>query len=211
MLKFLKKWWPQIWPDLFWRWQRRCLHEDGLLLRRLLPQICHHPHLKDERQTQEEGERDRNKWLASTTMMEERGEEITESSSVGIHPHLSWALHIQSALADVHRQTPEGRRSARGHGVPRQGKALLNPSTHTYTCTFPILIPHAPLTSLLKHRSKSPDWSQQLRNKWCQMPDFSMAFFCRAANLFWYWKFASQRSKCLDFTGVRWHYNWRKS
>lgn len=37
--------------------------------------------------------------------------------------------------------------------------------THTYTLAIPILIPHAPLTSLLKHRSKSPDWSQRLRNK----------------------------------------------
>lgn len=113
-----------------------------------------------------------------TVMMEERGEEITESSSVRIRPHLSQSLHIQSPLADVHSQTPEGKRSARGHGVPSRGKALLNPSiyTHTYTHTIPILIPHALLTSLLKHRSKSPDWSQQLRNKWCQIPDFCMAF-----------------------------------
>lgn len=48
--------------------------------------------------------------------------------------------------------------------------------THTHTHTIPILIPHAPLTSLLKHRSKSPDWSQRLRNKWRQIPDFCMAF-----------------------------------
>lgn len=107
-------------------------------------------------------ERDRNKWFV-TMMMEERGEEITESSWAHIHPHLSQALHIQSPLADVHSQTPEGERSARGHGVPPRGKALLNPYVHTHT--IPILIPHAPLTSLLKHRSKSPDWSQRLRNK----------------------------------------------
>lgn len=105
--------------------------------------------------------------------------EITESSSVRIRPHLSPPPHIHSPLADVHSQTPEGKRSARGHGVPPRGKALLNPSVHTHT--IPILIPHAPLTSLLKHRSKSPDWSQRLRNKWRQIPDFCMAFFCREA------------------------------
>ncbi|CAK6949939.1 Hypothetical predicted protein [Scomber scombrus] len=97
------------------------------------------------------------------TMREEIGDEITESSLAHIHPHLSQSVQIQSPLADVHSQTPEGKRSARGHGVPSRGKALLNPSVHTHT--IPILILHAPLTSLLKHRSKSPDWSQRLRNK----------------------------------------------
>ncbi|KAK9525902.1 hypothetical protein VZT92_016573 [Zoarces viviparus] len=53
-----------------------------------------------ERDRRREG--DSSKWFV-TTMMEERGEEITESSLVRIRPHLSPLLHSQSALADVHR------------------------------------------------------------------------------------------------------------
>lgn len=87
---------------------------------------------KGERQTERETEIS-GSCRRMTMMMEERGEEITESSSVRIRPHLSSSLHIQSPLSDVHRQTPERKRSARGHGVPSRGKALLNPSIHTHT------------------------------------------------------------------------------
>lgn len=180
--QILPTWWPQIWPDLCQRWQRRCLDEDGLFLRAdyahksviILTWKTRGRRRKTERQTGRKTETEiSGLWWRWRRWWREEGEEITESSPGRTHPHLSQALHIQSPLADVHSQTPEGERSARGHGVPPRGRVLLNPSVHTHT--IPILIPHAPLTSLLKHRSKSPDWSQRLRNKWRQIPDFCMA------------------------------------
>lgn len=189
---------------------------------RLHPQICHHLHLKDERQTQEErqtdrqtdGERERereeNKWLV-TMMMEERGDHREFALTC------SQSLHIHSPLADVHSQTPEGERSPRGHGVPPRGQSSPQSlDTHTYAHTIPILIPRAPLTSLLKHRSKSSDWSQRLRNKWRQIPDFCMAFstgrheegcsrriwHSTCANIFRYWKGGSQQSTWFWGRGI---------
>lgn len=122
------------------------------------------------REVDRDGERDRNKWSVAT-MTRSRGDHR------GFHPHLSLSLHLQSPLADVHNWTPEGKMVSQGPRGPTMGQSFSQSLyAHTDTHTIPILIPYTPLTSLLKHRSKSPDWSQWLRNKWCQIPDFCMAF-----------------------------------
>lgn len=86
--------------------------------------------------------RDRNKWLVSTTAMtmtkmEERGEEITQSSSSP-----AWASQFAACTSTTHpwqtstaKHQREEKRSARGHGVPPRGKAFLNPSLHTHIHT----------------------------------------------------------------------------
>lgn len=145
----------------------------------LHPQICHHPHLKDERQMQEErqteGETDRNKWFVTgmTMMTEGRGHGITESASSSPEPVAAPPVTLGRRPQP---DTSGEKVSQRPWGPTTRQSSPQSLYTHTHTLTISVLIPHAPLTSLLKHRSKSPDWSQQLRNKWCQIPDSCMAF-----------------------------------
>lgn len=160
-----------------WRWT--------VPLSRLHPQICHHPHLKDERQTQEDGETDGEisgsgrRWRRWWRKEEKRSQRVSQSAFI-----LTWASRCTSShpwqTSTAKHQREKGQPGAMGshHGAKLSSIPLY---THTHPNAIPTLIPHAPLTSLLKHRSKSPDWSQRLRNKWRQIPDSCMAFFCREA------------------------------
>lgn len=117
----------------------------------------------EDRQTGETARERKIKWLVTTmTMAREEGDrrELVSPHFPSPAAGRGTSTHPWQTSADKHQR---GKRSPRGHGVPPWGKALLNPSTLTHTIL--ILIPHGPLTSLLKHGSKSPDWSQQLRNK----------------------------------------------
>lgn len=88
----------------------------------------------EERET-DDGETDRNKWIVCTmtTMMEERGEgdhrEFVRPYSSSPEPV---AAHPVTLGRRPQPNTRGGKRSARVHGVPSQGKALLNPSIHTH-------------------------------------------------------------------------------
>lgn len=126
------------------------------------PQICHRPHLEDERQTQDD------RWGRSQGR---------------VHPH----LHPQSTLAAEHQKTARGQPGATG--VPPNGGEKLSsiPPPLLYTHTIPpFSFQMPPWPPLLKHRSKSPDRSRRLRNKWRQIPDSCVAFFCSRANIFRY-------------------------
>lgn len=126
-----------------------------------------------DRQT---GRREKNKWLVTTTatmMIEERGDH-TEFGE----PHLKArrCTHPWQTSTTKHQPGGRGWRVTQRPWGPAAGQSF---PQSLYTHAIPI--PHAPLTSLLKHRSKSPDWSQWLRNKWRQIPDSCLAFLYREA------------------------------
>lgn len=181
-------------------------------------------------------ERDRNKWFVSTMtmMMEERGEEITESSLACIHPHLSQSLHIQSPLADVHSQTPEGKKVSQRPWGPITGQSSpqsLYTHTHIYT-HYSHLHSTCPLDLTIKTQEQifwlvTAAQKQMMPNTW-----LLYGLYCRAAwegcsrwiwhstcpNIFQYWKCGSQQSTwvwrreiclscCVEFTGYRWRFN----
>lgn len=104
-------------------WQRWTVAES-----QLQPQICRHAHLRwrAEGRKQELEARDEVK-------RGKRGIDDTLLLSPCSHPHLTWPPVRPLTLGRHPQQTPERVRSARGHGVPAQGKALLNPFIYTHS------------------------------------------------------------------------------
>lgn len=179
------------------------------------PQICHRPHLKDERQTQEERETDGGETGISGSCRRRRRrwrrwrKEEKRSRRVRL-PHLhgrASSLHAhplahpwQTSTAKHQR---EEKRSARDHGVPPRGKAFLNPSLHTHihtrcshshsTCPLDLTIKTQEQISWLVTAAQK----QMMPNTW-----LLYGLFCReaweslsrriwhstCANIFRYWK-----------------------
>lgn len=106
------------------------------------PQICQRGHLRDGMGGGGHKTQKKEKKMMTTMMAERRPD------------HREFALTCTSAHPwPTSRGWGGGRGSPRGHGVPKPSSI---PPPHTQ---------RRPVTSLLKHRSKSPDWSQRLRNK----------------------------------------------
>lgn len=62
-----------------------------------------------------------------------------------LRPHLSQELLLQSPLAAISSPALGGKRSARGRGVPTQGKALLNPLYTQSSQSHPTCPPDLPI------------------------------------------------------------------
>lgn len=115
-----------------WRWT--------VPLSRLHPQICHHPHLKDERQTQEDGETDGEisgsgrRWRRWWRKEEKRSQRVSQSAFI-----LTWASRCTSShpwqTSTAKHQREKGQPGAMGshHGAKLSSIPLYTHTSKRYS------------------------------------------------------------------------------